>query len=154
MRGPIDLRLNRSNHEVGSTHRRLSTQQGQIMGRKGSTQLTYVIIASSELTGEGDRIFRSHQTWMEATHHREGEKALLSYDVSKVPELLNQLDPSSEPTGNTIFVLSEVYQTDAGVADHFEQAAATWPDFGSLMDWMEKCDTTLVPSARIVNSLW
>lgn len=124
------------------------------MAREGSTQLTYIIIAPPELTDEGDRIFRSHQTWMEATHHREGDKALLSYDVSKVPELLNQLDPSSEPTGNTIFVLSEVYQSDAGVADHFEQAAATWVDFRAMINWWEKCDTTLVPSARIVNSLW
>lgn len=124
------------------------------MARKGSTQLTYIIIAPPELTDEGDRIFRSHQTWMEATHHREGEKALLSYDVSKVPELANQLDPDSEPTGNTIFVLSEVYQTDAGVVDHFEQAAATWADFWALTNWVEKCDATLVPSARIIHSLW
>ena len=124
------------------------------MARTGSTQLTYVIIAPPELTDEGDRIFRSHQTWMEATHHREGEKALLSYDVSKGPELSNPLDPSSEPTGNTIFVLSEVYQSYAGLADHFEQAAATWADFGAMINWWEKCDVTLVPSARVVHSLW
>ena len=124
------------------------------MARKGKTQLTYVIIAPPELTDEGDRIFKSHQAWMEATHHREGEKALLSYDVSKVPELANQLDPSSEPTGNTIFILSEVYESDAGVTDHLEQAAATWADFGAILDWMEKCDATVVPAARIVNSLW
>jgi hypothetical protein len=91
---------------------------------------------------------------MEATHHREGEKALLSYDVSKVPELENQLDPSSKPTGNTIFILSEVYESDAGVTDHLEQAAATWVDFGAILDWMEKCDATVVPAARIINSLW
>ncbi len=124
------------------------------MARNGKTQLTYIIIAPPELTDEGDRIFRSHQTWMEATHHREGEKALLSYDVSKVPELSNQLDPSSEPTGNTIFILNEVYESDAGVTDHFEQAAATWADFGAIIDWMEKCDATVVPVARIINSLW
>ena len=124
------------------------------MARHGKTQLTYVIIAPPELTDEGDRIFRSHQTWMEATHHREGEKALLSYDVSKVPELENQLDPSSKPTGNTIFILSEVYESDAGVTDHLEQAAATWVDFGAILDWMEKCDATVVPAARIINSLW
>jgi hypothetical protein len=124
------------------------------MARHGKTQLTYVIIAPPELTDEGDRIFQSHQTWMEATHHREGEKALLSFDVSKVPELSNQLDPSSEPTGNTIFILNEVYESDAGVTDHFEQAAATWADFGAIIDWMEKCDATVVPAARIINSLW
>jgi hypothetical protein len=124
------------------------------MARQGCTQLTYVVIAPPELADEGVRIFRSHRSWMEATHHHEGEKALLSYDVSKVTELSNPFDPSSDPTGNTIFVLTEVYQSDAGVADHFEQAAATWADFGALVNWMEKCDTTLVPQARIFNSLW
>jgi hypothetical protein len=91
---------------------------------------------------------------MEATHYRDGDKALLSYDVSKAPELSNPLDPDSEPTGNTIFVLSEVYQSDAGLMDHFEQAAATWADFGAIVSWLEKCDTMLVPRARIFNSLW
>ena len=124
------------------------------MAHKGNTQLTYVIISPPELADEGDRIFRSHQTWMEATHHREGEKALLSYDVSKVPELSNQLDPNSEPTGNTIFILSEVYQSDAGVVDHFEQAMATWVDANAMLNWFQNCDVTLVPSAQIIHSLW
>ena len=124
------------------------------MAHRGCTQLTYVVIAPPDLADEGDRIFRSHQTWMEATHHRDGERALLSYDVSKAPELSNPLDPDSEPTGNTIFVLSEVYQTDAGVMDHFEQAAATWADFNAIVNWLEKCDTTMVLRARIFNSLW
>jgi hypothetical protein len=124
------------------------------MAHLGCTQLTYVVIAPPELAAEGDRIFRSHRSWMQATHHRDGEKALLSYDVSKTPELSNPLDPDSEPTGNTIFVLSEVYQTDEGVFDHFEQAAATWSDYPAIVNWLEKCDTTLVPRARIFNSLW
>jgi hypothetical protein len=91
---------------------------------------------------------------MEATHYREGDKALLSYDVSKAEELSNPLDPNSEPTGNTIFVLSEVYQTDAGVFDHFEQAAATWVDYGAMVNWLEICGATAVARARIFNSLW
>jgi hypothetical protein len=124
------------------------------MAREGSTQLTYVIVAPPDLADEGDRIFRSHRTWMEATHYRDGAKALLTYDVSKALELSNALDPDSEPTGNTIFVLSEVYRSEAGIQDHFEQAAATWADFGAMVNWWEKCDTTLVPSARIIHSLW
>jgi hypothetical protein len=124
------------------------------MAHQGCTQLTYVVIAPPELADEGDRIFRSHQSWMQATHHRDGEKALLSYDVSKALELTNPLDPDSQPTGNTIFVLSEVYQSDAGVMDHFEQAAATWGDFNAIVNWLEKCDTRMVLRARIFNSLW
>ena len=58
---------------------------------------------------------------MESTHHRSGEKALLSYNVSKGPELSNPMDLNSAPTGNTYFVLTEIYETEAGVADHFQQ---------------------------------
>jgi hypothetical protein len=124
------------------------------MAREGCTQLTYVIVAPPEQVAEGERIFRSHRAWMQATHHREGDKALLSYDVSQTPELSNPLDPDSEPTGNTIFVLSEVYQTDAGVLDHFEQAAATWVDYGAMVNFVGSSGATVVPRARIFNSLW
>ena len=39
---------------------------------------------------------------------------------AKAPELSNPMDPASKPTGNTVFILSEVYETGAGVADHFK----------------------------------
>ena len=68
--------------------------------RKGKIQLTYVIVAPPEQVAEGDRIFQSHAPWMEATHHRSGDKALLTYHLSKAPELSNPFDPSSAPTGN------------------------------------------------------
>ena len=29
-----------------------------------------------------------------------------------------------------------------------------WADFGAMVNWLEKCDATLVPRARIFNSLW
>ena len=56
---------------------------------------------------------------MESTHHRIGDKALVTYNVSKAPEPSNLLDTPA-PTGNTIFVLHEIYETEAGVRDHFE----------------------------------
>ena len=37
-------------------------------------QLTIIIVAPPDQVAEGDRIFRSHAPWMEATHHRTGEK--------------------------------------------------------------------------------
>ena len=91
---------------------------------------------------------------MEATHHRSGEKTLLSYNLSKAPELSNPFDPNSAPTGNTCFILSEIYETEAGVADHFTQATEGWEDFPALAEWLEKCEVTGVPVAPIVNSLW
>lgn len=124
------------------------------MAHVGKVQLLFVFVAPPELVEEGDRIFATHGPWMQATHHRDGDKALLSYNLSKAPEVSNPMDPTSEPTGNTVFILSEIYETAAGVADHFEQAGASWQDFPAALEWMEKCSITGAPVAQIVNSLW
>lgn len=124
------------------------------MAYKGKTQLSYVIVAPPGHVEEGDRIFRSHAVWMESSHHRDGNKALLTYDVSKAPELSNPMDTSSAPTGNTCFILSEIYESEAGVADHFQQAMSSWQDFPALAKWLEGCKITGVPAAPIFNSLW
>jgi len=124
------------------------------MAQKGKIQLTFVIIASPDQVAEGDRLFQSHEPWMEATHQRSGEKALLSYNVSKAKELSNPMDTNSAPTGNTCFILTEIYETEAGIADHFQQAMASWKDFPDLVKWLEKCKVTGIAAAPIINSLW
>ena len=124
------------------------------MSHKGKTQITIIFTATPELVEEGDRIFASHAAWMERTHHREGDKALLIYNVIKGPELSNPLDPSSEPTGNTSYVLTEVYESPAGVADHWSQAVENWQDINALMDWAGKCTVTTVHGSPVVQSLW
>jgi hypothetical protein len=124
------------------------------MSHKGKIQLTYLIVAPPDQVAEGDRLFQSHAPWMESTHHRKGDKALLSYNVSKAPELSNPLDANSAPTGNTCFILSEVYETAAGVADHFQMAESGWKDFTAFGNWMQKCKVTGLPALPIFNSLW
>ena len=125
------------------------------MAYHGKIQLTMIAIAPPDQVAEGDRIFQSHGTWMESTHHRSGEKALLSYNLSKGPELSDPMDLNSAPTGNTCFVLTEIYEGKAGVVDHLEQTFKTWGDDGhAALKWMEKCKVTFVPAASIVNSLW
>jgi len=124
------------------------------MAYQGKIQLTYIIVAPKDQVEEGNRIFQSHAPWMKETHHQKGDKALLSYNVSKAPELSNPMDPNSAPTGNTCFILSEIYESEAGVADHFQQAQASWKDFPALGKWVEKCKVTGVPAAPISNSLW
>ena len=123
------------------------------MSYHDKVQLTLIIIAPPDQVAEGDRIFKSHGSWMEATHSRTGEKALLSYNVSKATDLSNPLDPNSAPTGNTCFVLSEIYESKAGVLDHFEQTKS-WGDFPAMLKWIEKCKVTFVSAASIINSLW
>ncbi len=53
------------------------------MAYKGKTHLTFIFKASQADVAEGDRLFASHNRWMAKTHHREGPKALLTYNVSK-----------------------------------------------------------------------
>ena len=91
---------------------------------------------------------------MEGSHHRDGDKALLRYNVAKGPELSNPLDPSSAPTGNTSFVLMEIYQSQAGVDDHWQQAAEGWADFPALAAWGGKCNVTTLHGSPVVQSLW
>ena len=91
---------------------------------------------------------------MEATHHRSGDKALLSYNVSKAPELSNPVDSKSTPTGNTLFILNEIDKTQAGVVDHFEMSESSWQDFPAALKWIKKCKVTGLAGAPIINSLW
>ena len=123
------------------------------MAHQGKMQLAFIITAPPDQAKEGDRIFEGHATWMKTTHQRSGEKALLSYSVSKGPERSNPMDPKSAPTGNTCFVLTETYETEAGVTDHFQQTA-NWKEFPALGKWLEKCKVTAVPGVPIINSLW
>ena len=124
------------------------------MAHHDKVQITLIIIAPPDQVAEGDRIFKSHRAWMEATHYRDGEKALLSYNVSKGPELSNPADPNSAPTGNTCFVLSEIYEIRAGLLDHFKQADENWGDVQAFFKWLEKCKVTVALGASIINSLW
>ena len=86
--------------------------------------------------------------------YRTGEKALLSYNVSKGPELSNPADVDSAPTGNTCFVLTEIYESKAGVLDHFKQSNESWADVQAFIKWLDKCKLTLVTGSSIFNSLW
>tara|TARA_Y100000310_G_scaffold125985_1_gene124746 strand:+ start:267 stop:641 length:375 start_codon:yes stop_codon:yes gene_type:complete len=124
------------------------------MAHDGNVQITFIIVAPPDQVEEGDRIFRSHAPWMQSTHQRDGDNALLEYTVSKAPEVSNPMDPSSALTGNTCFILNEIYQTEAGVADHFQQAMSSWQDFPALGAWLEKCKVTAVSGAPIFSSLW
>ena len=79
---------------------------------------------------------------MEATHYRTGEKALLTYNVSKMKELSNPADFNSAPTGNTCFVLTEIYESQAAVFHHMKQAHENWGDYPAFQGWLEKCKVT------------
>ena len=109
------------------------------MSHQGKVQITLFVVAPQDQVAKGERIWRSHAAWMERTHHREGEAALLRYNLSRAPALSDPTSPNSEPTGSMCFILTEVYESEAGVADHFKQADENWEDFGAANEWLGKC---------------
>jgi hypothetical protein len=92
---------------------------------------------------------------MEKSHYRDGSKALLIYNLSRGPELSNPVDPSSKPTGNMNYVLTEVYETQDGVEDHWKQGSENWQDFQALVKWAGKCKVMALPAGGpVIHSLW
>jgi len=124
------------------------------MSTVGKTQITIMFIAPPESVAEGERIFASHAAWMERTHYRDGDLALMRYNIIKAPELEQPLDPSSAPTGNTIFVLDEMYESQAGLDDHWKQAAESWEDMGAIVEWVKNCKVITAHNGVAIQGLW
>jgi hypothetical protein len=124
------------------------------MDYRGKVHLTFIFKTDPANVAEGDRLFASHNAWMARTHHREGDKALLTYNVSKGADPSNPLDPASTPTGKTVYVLDEIYESPAGIADHWQQAMSNWEDFQAFIAWIQKGEGTAQHSGTVVNSLW
>src|SRR2546422_10446215 len=96
------------------------------MSHMGKSHLVVMFTVGADDVAEGDRIFASHGEWMKG-HPREGDVALLDYSISKGPELWNPLDPTSEPTGKTIFVVAEDYAAPAGIARRRQDGIGNGP---------------------------
>lgn len=124
------------------------------MDYRGKIHLTFIFKTDPGNVAEGDRLFASHNEWMARTHHRDGDKALLTYNVSKGEDPSNPLDPSSAPTGKTVYVLDEIYESPAGIADHWQQAMSNWEDFQNFVAWIQKGEVSAQHSGTVVNSLW
>lgn len=100
-------------------------------------KLTIMVTTKAENVADGYRLWDSHRAYMEASH----KNFLITYSLSEGRELKNPLDPNSDPTGNTMFVLNECYETSADVLKHWGKTAAEWPDFNELIAWMHRPGT-------------
>ena len=124
------------------------------MSSTGKSQLIIMFTVVPEDVAEGDRIFASHAEWMR-THPRDGDAALLSYSISKGPELSHPMDASSEPTGRTTFVIDEIYESPAGISRHWQDGAANWPEMASAVPaWAAKAEIVTLHNGTVVQSLW
>src|SRR5438874_9103765 len=70
------------------------------------------------------------------------------------PELSNPMDPSSEPTGKTIFVLDEYYESPAGIARHWQDATDNWPDLSAAVAWGAKGTVATLHNGTALQALW
>lgn len=124
------------------------------MAHTGKVQLLITFVAPAAKVAETDRLVASHGKWMAETHPRSGATALLSYNFSKGPELSNPLDPSSAPTGNTRYVLNEIYESEAGIQNHWTEAQKSWGDFGKMVEVISACTPQTLHAGAIAQSLW
>jgi len=124
------------------------------MATRGKAQLLITFVASPDQVHKIDPLVASHGAWMAKTHHRDGPKALLSYNFSKGPELANPLDPGSKATGNTRYVLNEIYDSAAGIEDHWQQAQQSWGDFAAMVEVIASCNPQTLHCGEIAESLW
>jgi hypothetical protein len=124
------------------------------MSDMGKSHIVIMWTVGPDDVAAGDRLFESHGKWMTG-HPRKGDAALLSYSISKGPELSNPVDPNSDPTGDTIFVLDEFYESPAGVVEHWKQAVETWQDLPAFMTWTAKGKKVVtLHSGTVVQALW
>lgn len=124
------------------------------MADRGKTQLLITFVAAPDKVAKIDDLAESHATWMATSHYKDGPNALLSYNFAKGPELANPLDPSSADTGNTRYVVNEIYESPAGIQDHWTQAQASWDDFGAMVEVISSCNPQTLHSGNIAQSLW
>jgi hypothetical protein len=124
------------------------------MAHVGKAHLLITFVAPAAKVAEIDQLVASHGSWMAETHHRSGPQALLSYAFSKGPELSNPLDPSSASTGSTRYVLSEIYESPAGIQDHWAQAQKSWGDFARMVETIGTCNPQTLHGGTIAQSLW
>lgn len=113
------------------------------MSHKGNTQFIMIITPPADQVAEGDRIFESHAKWVEKTNSREGDKALLSYNVAK----------GTDPENNICFTLIGIFETPAGIVDHSEKGQ-NWPDRAAFFNWLQTCTVSQVLGSQIIHSLW
>ncbi|HXY93506.1 MAG TPA: hypothetical protein VEP49_13580 [Acidimicrobiia bacterium] len=124
------------------------------MAAKGKTQLLITFVATSDQVDEIDRLVASHGAWMAKTHSRDGATGLLSYNFSKGPELTNALDPGSEATGKTRYVINEIYESPAGIENHWQESQKSWSDFATIVEILGNCEVETLHCGEITESLW
>jgi len=124
------------------------------MSNLGKVMISMQVIAKPEQAEEGKRLFESHAKFMKETHYQEGEFKMISYDIAHGPEFIDPISSDLIPTGNTIFLMVEIYENEKGVEEHWRLGQTEWKDFGQMMEWLKKCNMTILHGSKVIQSLW
>ena len=96
-------------------------------------QLQFIWIFKPELTDVAKRVAEDHVKWMNETHTKEGAKALLVLNWSIGAEFKEGAE-----TGNIALILTEIYENQDGIDDHFNQAQNNESYFRDDLDEFSK----------------
>lgn len=78
----------------------------------------------------------------------------MRYNIIKAPGLKEPFNPGSEPTGNTMFVLDEMHETQAGLDEYWRMAVEEWEDMQLLVDLSAKCKAITAHNTVAIQGLW
>jgi hypothetical protein len=100
----------------------------------GGAQAQMKMIVSAELNDRAIALWKSHASWMQKSHYKDGEKEVLFYHVTVADELDDPLSgPKATATGRKVFIVTEFYKNKAGLDDHFAKfAAGEWDGAAEL----------------------
>ena len=96
-------------------------------------QLQFIWIFKPEFTDVAKRVAEDHVKWINETHTKEGEKALIVLNWSMGPEF-----KEGSETGNMALILTEIYENQEGIDDHFKQAQNNESYFRDDLDEFSK----------------
>ena len=113
-------------------------------------QLQFIWIFKPELLDVAKRVAEDHVKWMNETHTKEGEKALIVLNWSIGPEFKEGAE-----TGNIALILTEIYENQAGIDNHFMLAQNNGSYFrDDLDDFAKNCEQRVtIHSSDVIQSI-
>ena len=113
-------------------------------------QLQFIWIFKPEFSNVAKRVAEDHVKWMNETHTKEGEKALIVLNWSIGLEFKEGAE-----TGNIALILTEIYENQAGIDNHFMLAQNNGSYFRDDLDEFSKnCEQRVtIHSSDVIQSI-
>jgi len=110
--------------------------------------------AKAKRVAEGDKLWASHTRWLAKHHATTGDHALLYYSVSRGKERAHPLARRAYPDKYSVFVITAVFASQAGLDDYFQQMKTSWGDFKAFTHWAHRGKIAGLQGATVTHALW